>query len=430
MDDDFHYYGTYAAAKLAGWDDDDAMKFADYSILTDYFDYHIFGYPVHFTGHGKDYRCRPIFTSQYASGETTEYGDGEDEGVWLSFHFLPGNYLPLGWVKDDRHLLRKPEATDLDTKLICRPFSALSKMIMDDTWNEGGGDQTGKSEFVRCLIGIRLHVFADTWAHQDFSGQNKSVNSYVNKATAIEVYTNQFNPTLNCSTLAPLTWDWAYNKSDLSKAPTNFALGHAQMGHLPDFGFLKYWHQIGWAGQGHLVYRDNPAEYHTAFEEMTRWLRALKLRRAYNDITIQWTQDGSRGSTGQVVKIPHHVDQAISRQEPLAASKKQAVAGAVKAWIKAIRLMGFINPVGTTYQEWKEAFLPLLVKKTYEVRVGSREYNFMRAAAHHFNFVTTKLRLHFQNTINYVYTKQDYDSVNFQTAWPTILTDPHHDTVV
>ena len=84
-----------------------------------------------------------------------------DHLVWVPFHFLPGNGgLPAG---------QDPEGPFV-RKLVCRPNSHVALDVIRSVIRH--------REMRHALhrLGITMHVYADTWAHQGFAGIPHEIN--------------------------------------------------------------------------------------------------------------------------------------------------------------------------------------------------------------------------------------------------------------
>jgi hypothetical protein len=114
------------------------------------------------------------------------------------------------------------------------------------------------------LLGHRMHILADTWAHQDFSGE---ANVKINGA-GIEnhVYTQNAKGKLEKMKWTGTVWQIGED-TDCATAPApgvnQTAAGHGQMGHLPDYSWSKFEYPAAWKNGAHS--RDNPKEYREAW---------------------------------------------------------------------------------------------------------------------------------------------------------------------
>ena len=336
MDQDFHYYGTYYAAKKGGYNTADATLIAKAANFIDFFHegkYAAYWNLVSETVKSDKYTevarmdC-PRYTFQ--SGLLGSAAAPED-GLWCSYHFTPGNYEPPkdtpsreavhgkdladflpGFAQRDTNqgkteLLKYKDndeqpiyANDLlFGKLLNRPQSALSRQLIVDTLKcvaddkritailgyAAGGKAILKNtanlaRFKLILLGVRAHVIADTWAHQDFCGISNVFNTY---------WDVNYDP----SSWDPRKWGYGRQSIDYDDGTTSgwknqvlsggnkiFAknleavpngtsyLGHGWMGHMPDFSFVKFRYKPCWADPKTAVVRDNPQEYQSAWLEL------------------------------------------------------------------------------------------------------------------------------------------------------------------
>lgn len=122
----------------------------------------------------------------------------ENNDVWIPFHFLPG-LLGEKW----------------DEKLICRKNSELAQRMMNELPVVDVDDSVSVLR-----LGIALHVYADTWAHQGFSGMPSLDNNVTNlqpKTKSIEDFIE--NHTIQTGALP---------------------LGHMEAVHLPDRPYMQW----------------------------------------------------------------------------------------------------------------------------------------------------------------------------------------------
>lgn len=147
MEIDFHHGVTYVLARLAGFNADEAEIIA-YS--AQHVDDAICDNPVMFDN-GEIYK--PICSAHKAL-DYHNFNKLSNHLVWVPFHFLPGNCFKKAGECNEEFYLR----------VICKPNS----FIADDMIKECIRRSQEPNALYR--LGITLHVYADTWAHQGFSG--------------------------------------------------------------------------------------------------------------------------------------------------------------------------------------------------------------------------------------------------------------------
>jgi hypothetical protein len=178
MEKDFHYYLIYALAKVTGSTHPEIIAYA--SQFTDDNNEGQFSvngsdvfFPEKLKANGGYYY--PIMTQSLSPMSFDPY---VQRYVYVPFHFLPG----------DNTMVIKGKKNPLSTT----PNSKYAKAILSKAFESGSPHG----------IGLALHMVADTWSHQNFSGRREEWNA---------VY----------------PWYHVFK----SIVPN---IGHAEAGHLPD----------------------------------------------------------------------------------------------------------------------------------------------------------------------------------------------------
>ncbi len=325
MDQDFHYYGTYYAARVSGkYNREDASLIAKASNFIDFLNNGSYG------GYWKivSNTEKPADDNYDIVGEvdyprytfqgTISTGASESGGLWASYHFTPGNYPdPDGTPSPAEvhgktvasllpgHQMRnvKPHSSlTIDAnmaKLLNRPQSALSRYLIQDTitcltnpkrleaiLNISAGSKAllasdNKDDIVKrfslILLDARAHVIADTWAHQDWSAANNVMNTYWNVDGGwYKDYSYQeikYQDTAGNWQNVHLSSTYSFSNENLTAVPNTVCyVGHGWMGHMPDFSFIKYRYKPCWQDYDESpLERDNPTEYKHAFLELCSW---------------------------------------------------------------------------------------------------------------------------------------------------------------
>lgn len=203
MQIDFHHTVTYVLARLAGMTHADAIVVA---YAAQYVDDATNSGTIQFKDGSKYER---IASAHEIYDAKANIRDSSNYNSWVPFHFFPGNNGALPDNKDNIQPI---------LKLFCQPDSP----IVNDLLNEVLSKQN-ESNFLHRL-GITIHVYADTWAHQRFAGITHMRN---------------FTTNLNCINL---------NVGDNIKVfgmkvigdTLGFGLGHGSAGTCPDIPFLEW----------------------------------------------------------------------------------------------------------------------------------------------------------------------------------------------
>jgi len=237
MQFDFHHAVTYVTARLAGFSHEDADVVA---YCAQYVDDATNSGVIEFDNGALYSRL----SSAHKALDYRNFKDLANHRVWLPFHFLPGNGgLPAG----------QDPAGGFIEKLICRPDSPVAH----DMIASAIADRHKRYGLAR--LGIAMHVYADTWAHQGFAG----VCHQINYITTLD---HEGNPDATISS-------WFGDVLDRLKSEvvaTAWPLGHGAALSNPDKPFLQ-WSYVDHRGEK--ILRDNPSDFVTAADHLCRAMR-------------------------------------------------------------------------------------------------------------------------------------------------------------
>ena len=152
MQIDMHYYATYAMARAAGIEPDDARiiatsaQFVDDNIAQSYVEFR--------DGSRIDQEATAHHPISLSNRD-----DRDQRRVWVPFHFIPG-HVGDGYTE----------------RLKCRMDSPVVRELRDHhlTYADRG--------FALHLLGITAHVYADTFSHYGFSGVSSRGNRVDNSS--------------------------------------------------------------------------------------------------------------------------------------------------------------------------------------------------------------------------------------------------------
>lgn len=172
MQIDFHHATTYVIGRAAGLSHEEAEMVA-YS--AQYVDDATEAGLLHFYTSGIDRPPEPgpTYSRISSAHKTIDYRNASElanRRVWIPFHFLPGND-----GRDQNHKWN-PEQPFFP-RLVCRPNSPVARAMVQSCIHDKVSDcdanytlQNPAYKRALCRLGITMHVYADTWAHQDFVG--------------------------------------------------------------------------------------------------------------------------------------------------------------------------------------------------------------------------------------------------------------------
>ncbi len=226
MQIDFHHAVTYVIARLAGFSHPKASRVA---YAAQYVDDATNGGVIRFDNDAMYYRISSAHKMlDYRNSKALK-----NRRVWLPFHFLPGNAgLPPGSSPQGR----------FHKRLICTPDSYVAqdmlRVCMLDRDKPYGLHR----------LGITMHVYADTWAHQGFAG----INHKVNEATRIKSGDKKAATKLRDKLI----------NFFLSEA---YPLGHGSVLSFPDRPYLSWSYTNG---MGQSIKRNNTKDFLVAADRM------------------------------------------------------------------------------------------------------------------------------------------------------------------
>lgn len=284
MNLDFHYYGTFVAACMAGYLPEDAKIIAFAAQFVDECD------KSNLRNFGK---VKAIPTVQSFSdmlditlpmSEKNKKLQNSVREIWMPFHFLPGNIRCCKHSYQGDNSCSKPKWQYSDEQkkifelLCCSDSEIATDMINDTVLNYSTNLH---------MIGIRMHVLADTWAHQYFAGTPSwFVNDYIGTIIPINEDNSRSASLEMGSKYAAITSDKIKDKKFSATGTSNdcgsiYYLGHGRVGHIPDYGCMHYGYRPQWNG-GYEIIKNNPQEFMEAFKRMVYALRCIKNQNEYD----------------------------------------------------------------------------------------------------------------------------------------------------
>lgn len=235
MQIDFHLGVTYVVARLAGVDHEKASIVAT---CAQYVDDATNDGLIKFQNRAMYHRIQ----SAHKMLDYKNFDELANHQVWAPFHFLPGNEgLPI----------EQGNTLDFTRKIICRPNSYVAQDMVKEciirrndacAWHR---------------LGIAMHVYADTWAHQGFSGIQHEVNKVQDLRDAED------QPFTSMRDRIRIFFSNALGRviSDL------LPLGHGAALSLPDKPFLKWSYTNG---IGEKIVRNNPRDFLEAADNLCK----------------------------------------------------------------------------------------------------------------------------------------------------------------
>ncbi|MEN6331297.1 MAG: DUF6765 family protein [Smithella sp.] len=245
MQIDFHHAVTYVAARLAGFPHEEADIIA---YAAQYVDDATSQGIICFDNKALYERN----SSAHKSIDPKNLDALDNQKVWMPFHFLPGNGSPDPGESSEGKFIHK---------LICFPDSPVAKDMIKAAILDQDKDRNNKYALHR--LGITMHVYADTWAHQGFAGVKHDVNKVVKISES--GHSNVFKDVLIN----------LINKS----IPE---LGHGQAYVFPDMPFLS-WEYVN--GHKKTIPRNNTDEFCKAADALCKAMKRYRLKSPDAEVT-------------------------------------------------------------------------------------------------------------------------------------------------
>ncbi len=258
MQGDFHYYATYCAAILAGYDHRSSVHICHAAQLVD----HCSRTWLKKVG-GPMQAATTQLQAELLQVRTDPIGLSDITRIWASFHFLPRN-LYADICRGSKNYRDK-------YRLICGPNGDL----VTDTVKLAKGKGAEAA-------GVAMHVLADTWAHANFAGTPSLVINNTNWYF-YELFSGEdgkeerrlikfsHNPSAAEDVDKPVYVGSVYQADENSI----MNLGHGRAGHLPDYSYIRYAYLPAWGSYKEIV-KDNPYDYEHAFAQMVYALSYLR----------------------------------------------------------------------------------------------------------------------------------------------------------
>ena len=234
MQIDGHHTLTYVAARLAGYSRPKASIIAYCAQYVD-----------DATNAGLiQFKNGALYKRISSAHKMLDYRNSDElanHQVWVPFHFLPGNGGKQAGENPDGTFIRK---------LVCFPDSYVAR----DMLRTCAGDMDKPYALHR--LGITMHVYADTWAHQGFAGVNHKINEVRKLSTQNKTRDKNF-----------------FKKIASYFLSESFPLGHGAALSHPDQPALAWEYENG---LGEKVKRDNAKIFMDAADKMCRAMQSFR----------------------------------------------------------------------------------------------------------------------------------------------------------
>jgi hypothetical protein len=234
MNIDFHYGIVYIAARLGGLPVGQAQIVAH---SCQYVDDATTTGVLHFAG-GETFER---FATAHKMFDYQNGNDGQNRLVWVPFHFLPAGV-----------------GASLDERALCRPNSVIAQEVV------GHALKVRDKENSLHRLGVTLHTYVDTWAHQGFAG----IESDYNRVARLKLENASKDGWIKGLERFVKRLEGEVESAFLSRV---FPLGHGAALHYPDLPWID-WSYIN--GKQEKVERSNLGDFVTATDMACRVVQA------------------------------------------------------------------------------------------------------------------------------------------------------------
>jgi len=260
MQIDFHLGVTYVMSRLAGFDPQNANIIAS---SAQYVDDAIHEGTIFFNNSS-------LYNFTSSAHKMLDYRNFKalaNHRCWIPFHFIPANQLMEGAAHG---------TSDFVQRMICRPNSPIAKEVVQATIQSSG------KAYSLHLLGVTLHAFVDTWAHQGFAGISHKVNEIKDILDAdgnTDVDRKNYRDRYFKKGIHRPFWRKAIEAIASGLISDTNPIGHGSVLSYPDQPYLN-WKYIDWRGE--VITRDNPKDFCTAAFEMFNVLSAFRKQLGLN----------------------------------------------------------------------------------------------------------------------------------------------------
>lgn len=272
MNFSFHFYGTYCAAREAGFDDNWAWIIAHSAQFVDDCTKELLQ-NHELKGHMPTCHTNAELIKMNAGPFGSRFPD-EIPQVWTPFHFLPGNIGEDGKTRlkyRNGDFFDDPQTIEF-FKLMCLPYSEAVGKIVDKAKAEF---TSAPDRIVKNLlyIGMVMHVLADTFSHEYFVGIPSEA---VNETSWITEYEDdsQMPYSRSCIRCIVKKTRPSYIYSPAFSSTSLGWLGHGRAGKYPDIPNKKYYYNPNWDPNAE-CFKDNPLLHLCAFYQMKNAMKFI-----------------------------------------------------------------------------------------------------------------------------------------------------------
>lgn len=268
MNISFHYFAVKSIALKAGFQEPEAQQIAVFSQYIDDYNAYVFRRYSNIPSWAKkdpyDMYISSFFNPMNFNPVTTGFWDMVDLATLMTtrsqkFTVSPFHFIPMTKDSMAKKDYRTVPATLNDGSIISNQLQIAKQNL----------EQTSDRMDALMLIGSRLHTFADTYAHQLFSGYNEKCNNTVLVQVINNMTGEDETPKYHSRVMKFLEELQSILKGHQP------AIGHMMIEHIPDYPWISFTMKYPLPGGEMGTYtRSNTSEFVKTSKEILDYLRS------------------------------------------------------------------------------------------------------------------------------------------------------------
>jgi len=266
MDISFHYYAVKSVALAAGYDEAKAQRIASFSEFIDDYNWYAYFRASNIPDYVKAPELDIVYNNLLSiiNPVTTGFSDYFDMATLVLPRSQKFTVSPFHFIPQDKQSVAAGDYRAVPAVLDDNSF--IANMLNEVVGNLYSGNI---SEYELLMqLGCLFHTFADTYAHQLFTGYNNQTNSVVLKNVTNNItgedQTQQYRFWID-------KWIASIESVIKTKMPT---IGHMAIAHVPDLSHLSFsMEYLGLDGTKHTYARSNTETFLKPCKEIYTLLR-------------------------------------------------------------------------------------------------------------------------------------------------------------
>lgn len=300
MDISFHYFAVKSIARAAGYEERKAQRIASYSQFIDDYNWYAHFLASNIPDYVKSTELDIVFneTLGIINPVTTGFSDFFDMATLILLRSQKFTVSPFHFIPQDKK--SREEGDNRTVPATLNDNSYITNMLkkLKENWVKGNLEENE----ALMQMGSLFHTFADTYAHQLFTGFN-------NKSNSVEILSVIDNITDEDVTTKYKFWidKWIKRIESIItiKMPT---IGHMSIAHVPDLSHLSFSMRYqDLKGEKHTYQRSNTQVFVTACKELYHYIRSY-LEPIGIPADMEWDELAEKLAAGFLIDASDELD--------------------------------------------------------------------------------------------------------------------------